>query len=248
MNQTTSGKRNPKWHRDEIILALDLYFQLEPGQIHGRNPAVIELSEVINRLPIFDIRPDAEKFRNPNAVGLKLSNFLAIDPNYHGKGMESFSKLDQAVFYEFNHKRDELARIADTIRQTVANPQLRRKLYEIQEEPEEELLEFREGRVLYKLHKYKERDSKLVLLKKNQHLKKYGALDCESCDFNFQVKYGDLGKGYIECHHQIPLYQYEGIQQTRLEDLALVCSNCHRMLHRGMDTLSVGDLRRLILR
>ncbi|OOG73803.1 HNH endonuclease [Algoriphagus sp. A40] len=246
MNQTTSGKRNPKWHRDEIILALDLYFRLEPGQIHGRNPAVIELSEVINRLPIFDIRPDAEKFRNPNGVGLKLSNFLAIDPNYHGKGMESFSKLDQAVFYEFNHKREELARIADTIRQTVANPQLRMKLYEIQEEPEEELLEFREGRVLYKLHKYKERDSKLVLLKKTQHLKKYGALDCESCEFNFQVKYGDLGKGYIECHHQVPLNQYEGIQQTRLEDLALVCSNCHRMLHRGMDMMGVSKLREII--
>ncbi|MCE7057976.1 HNH endonuclease [Algoriphagus sp. AGSA1] len=246
MEEKTQAQRNPKWHRDEIILALDLYFKLEPGQIHGRNPAVIELSEVINRLPIFDIRPDMEKFRNPNGVGLKLSNFLAIDPEYHGKGMQSFSKLDKLVFDEFNGKKNELARIANTIRATVANPQLRMKLYEINEEPEEALLEFREGKVLYKLHKYKERDTKLVLAKKTQHLKKYGALDCESCDFNFQVKYGDLGKGFIECHHQTPLYQYDGIQETRLDDLALVCSNCHRMLHRGMDTLSVGDLRRMI--
>ncbi len=28
--------RNPKWHRDEIILALDLYFKIDPGQIHAR--------------------------------------------------------------------------------------------------------------------------------------------------------------------------------------------------------------------
>tara|TARA_R110002020_G_scaffold61545_3_gene165510 strand:- start:989 stop:1732 length:744 start_codon:yes stop_codon:yes gene_type:complete len=246
MEEKIPAQRNPKWHRDEIILALDLYFKLEPGQIHGRNPAVIELSEVINRLPIFDIRPDADRFRNPNGVGLKLSNFLAIDPDYHGKGMQSYSKLDKVVFDEFSAKRNELSRIANTIRATVANPQLRMKLYEINKEPEEALLEFREGRVMYRLHKFKERDTKLVLLKKTQHLKKYGALDCESCDFNFQVKYGDLGKGFIECHHQIPLYQYEGIQETRLDDLALVCSNCHRMLHRGMDTLGVGDLRRLI--
>jgi len=33
--------RNPKWHRDEVILALDLYFKTEPGQIHARNPEVV---------------------------------------------------------------------------------------------------------------------------------------------------------------------------------------------------------------
>ena len=71
--------RNPKWHRDEIILALDLYFRLDPGQISARNPAIIELSKVLNKLPIHEERPDSVKFRNPNGVGLKLSNFLAID-------------------------------------------------------------------------------------------------------------------------------------------------------------------------
>lgn len=44
--------KNPTWQRDELILALDLYFQLEPGQIHGRNPQVEELSELLNQLPI----------------------------------------------------------------------------------------------------------------------------------------------------------------------------------------------------
>ncbi|WP_181566710.1 hypothetical protein [Aequorivita sp. CIP111184] len=68
---------NPKWHR-EIILALNLYFKLEPGQIQARNPAIIELSEVLNKLPIHEGRPNSVKFRNPNGVGLKLSNFLTI--------------------------------------------------------------------------------------------------------------------------------------------------------------------------
>lgn len=43
--------RNPKWHRDELILALELYFRVEPGQIHARNPAIIELSRTLNALP-----------------------------------------------------------------------------------------------------------------------------------------------------------------------------------------------------
>ena len=34
-------KRNPKWQRDELILALDLYFRLEPGQIDARNPLIV---------------------------------------------------------------------------------------------------------------------------------------------------------------------------------------------------------------
>jgi 5-methylcytosine-specific restriction enzyme A len=247
MTDKIPAQRNPKWHRDEIILALDLYFRLEPGQINHSNPAIIELSEVLNRLPIFKERPDEVRFRNPNGAAMKLGNLLAIDPNYHGKGLKGGGKLEKVVFEEFRNKRGQLGNIASTIREAAANPDLSLKLYQIPEEVEEEQMEFREGKVLYRLHKYKERDSKLVLLKKTQHLKKYGALDCESCDFNFQVKYGDLGKGFIECHHQIPLYQYEGIQETRIDDLALVCSNCHRMLHRGMDMLSVGDLRRMVL-
>jgi 5-methylcytosine-specific restriction enzyme A len=35
--------RNPKWHRKELILALDLYFKLEPGQISSLNPEIIAL-------------------------------------------------------------------------------------------------------------------------------------------------------------------------------------------------------------
>lgn len=70
--------RNPKWHRDEIILSLELYFRTEPGQIHARNPEIIQLSKTLNKLPIHSIRADAAKFWNPNGLSLKMSNFLAI--------------------------------------------------------------------------------------------------------------------------------------------------------------------------
>src|SRR5690606_40837895 len=62
--------RNPKWQRDELILALDLYFDLEPGQIHARNPDVIALSDTLNQLPIHGNKREFEKFRNPNGVSL----------------------------------------------------------------------------------------------------------------------------------------------------------------------------------
>lgn len=74
--------KNPKWHRDEVILALDLYFKLTPGDMHARKEEVIELSTLLNKMPIHDVKPVNLKFRNPNGVGMKLTNFLAIDPNY----------------------------------------------------------------------------------------------------------------------------------------------------------------------
>ena len=35
--------RNPKWHRDEVILALDLYFDDELGSVDASNPKIIAI-------------------------------------------------------------------------------------------------------------------------------------------------------------------------------------------------------------
>ncbi len=239
--------RNPPWHRDEIILALDLYSRLEPGQINAKNPEIQELSRLLNRLPIFEIRPDEVKFRNSNGVSLKLSNFLAIDDTYHGKGMQSFSQLDKKVFEEFESDSSRLHRVANSIKSIAADPNLPNQLYLIPEDDEGENFEVQEGAVIYKLHKFRERDSKIIELKKKQEFNKFGRLLCEACEFDFNIKYGELGFKYIECHHKTPLSNFSGTSQTTIDDLALVCSNCHRMLHRSIDTLNVDSLRRLIV-
>jgi 5-methylcytosine-specific restriction enzyme A len=238
--------RNPKWHRDEIILALDLYFSPDRGSIDNNNPKIIEVSKILNALPIFPERPDEQRFRNENGVTLKLSNFLSFDPNYKGKGMTRSSKLDKIVFKEFQHDRDQLHNIASEIRKVVEDPILRSKVYEIEDDEETRNDTVLEGQVIYKLHKVRERDISIVLLKKKQALSKQSKLICEACVFEFEHFYGELGKGYIECHHRTRLANFSTTTTTSLEDLALVCSNCHRMLHRRIDTLTVEDLKMLI--
>lgn len=47
--------RNPKWHRDETILALDLYFNQNRGSIDKSNPNIIHLSQILNSLPVVDL-------------------------------------------------------------------------------------------------------------------------------------------------------------------------------------------------
>ena len=58
--------------------------------------------------------------------------------------------------------------------------------------------------------------------------------------------YGDIGKGFIEAHHLNPLGERDGEQVTRKKDVALVCSNCHHMLHKGDPVLRLDSLKAMI--
>ena len=231
--------RNPSWHRDEIILALDLYFKHDGGRLSKDHPEIIDLSELLNSLPIHSSRPDINKFRNPNGVYMKLMNFRSVDSAYKGKGLSSLSKLDRLIWEEFSHDVSGLNRLAENIKK--ANVQLSDPNNYIDDDEDIG----REGRILYRLHRVRERNSSLVKKAKEIALKKDGTLNCAVCGFNFSRIYGDLGHGYIECHHTKPISEYSDVSETKLSDLVLVCSNCHRMLHRNREALSVNELREI---
>ena len=75
-------------------------------------------------------------------------------------------------------------------------------------------------------------------------------LSCCVCGFNFEDTYGELGKNYIEVHHNKPLHSNdEEIIPDPKTDLDCVCANCHRMMHRKKDRiLSISDLKNIIER
>jgi 5-methylcytosine-specific restriction protein A len=235
--------RNPKWHRDEIILALDLYFDKNLGPIDASNPKIIALSEVLNTLPLFSHKPEKLTFRNPNSVTLKLANFRALDASYVGKGMQSYSRLDSDVFIEFSSDVSRLNSIANQIKLVVKDDKLRSDITFIGDDEISGLDIVMEGQVLYRMHKLRERDKKITEAKKKKVLKELGELKCEACSFNFEVAYGRIGTGFIECHHLIPLSEFEVNKETKLEDLALLCSNCHKMIHRDLSITSIKEFK-----
>jgi 5-methylcytosine-specific restriction protein A len=100
-----------------------------------------------------------------------------------------------------------------------------------------------EGRPVYRTHLLRERDKKIVELKKNLVLSKQGVLKCEVCTFDFESVYGKRGENYIECHHINPLSDTSSGQKTKLDDLALLCSNCHKIVHRYKPWISIDELR-----
>jgi hypothetical protein len=94
-----------------------------------------------------------------------------------------------------------------------------------------------EGAQVLRWHLERERNPLLVKKKKDQFAAVHnGRLFCEICGFDFSRQYpAILGDGFIEVHHLAPLSQAKQARRTTLEDLLLVCSNCHRMVHRSTD-------------
>jgi 5-methylcytosine-specific restriction protein A len=77
-------------------------------------------------------------------------------------------------------------------------------------------------------------------------MKRHGKLACEACGFDFAIHYGDRGNGFIECHHIKPVADIVEGQTTHIDDLVLLCSNCHRIIHRRRPWLSVIALKDLM--
>ena len=69
-----------------------------------------------------------------------------------------------------------------------------------------------------------------------------GRLPCEACGFNFFEVYGEIGRDYAQVHHLKPLSDRTKPSLTKLGDLAVLCANCHVMVHRGTYVRSLKEL------
>ncbi|WP_306395179.1 HNH endonuclease [Telluria beijingensis] len=77
-------------------------------------------------------------------------------------------------------------------------------------------------------------------------IRRWGTICCV-CDFDFGAVYGELGEGFIHVHHLNPIASIgEEYELDPENDLRPVCPNCHSMLHRRKDTLSIEELKALL--
>jgi putative restriction endonuclease len=95
-----------------------------------------------------------------------------------------------------------------------------------------------EGRARLRIHLRRERSRKLIKAFKAS----LSNFTCEACGTDMEAVYGALGAGYIEAHHRTPVSHLKDGDKTKLADLAALCPNCHRIIHRN-DLMSVADLR-----
>jgi 5-methylcytosine-specific restriction enzyme A len=96
-------------------------------------------------------------------------------------------------------------------------------------QPQASILEVRK----YAYHRKVERNRTAA-----HHAKKFHGTRCQVCDLDFAERYGDIGKGFIEAHHLRPIATLEEgvpVKYDVAADFAVLCSNCHRMIHRFAD-------------
>lgn len=92
--------------------------------------------------------------------------------------------------------------------------------------------ELRLGFVLHRRREAKLRRKKLLAAQYENN----GALICEvpGCGFDFKARYGAIGEGFAHVHHLTPLSESAPTgRNNSLKDLAVVCANCHAMIHVG---------------
>lgn len=85
------------WTRDELILAMNLYYKTPFGKLHNRNPEIIQLAKLIDR--------------TSSSVAYKLVNLASLDPSLQARGIKgavNASKLDRAIWNEFYEHWDIL--------------------------------------------------------------------------------------------------------------------------------------------
>jgi predicted HNH restriction endonuclease len=114
---------------------------------------------------------------------------------------------------------------------------------------EKQKTSYREGKRLLRLHLTTERNQKLVAdAKKAWKRENKDDIRCSVCSFSFREMYGKIGDGYIEAHHKYPIHLLKTESSCGVDDLVPVCSNCHRMLHRKVITLTIEDLKNCLSR
>ena len=100
-----------------------------------------------------------------------------------------------------------------------------------------------EGRLLIRIHAYKERDRAFAARAKKYYRDKNGGwLKCEACGLKPIDLYGPDGERCIEAHHKIPIEELQPDSITRVDEMAMVCASCHRIIHSTKPCLPVSQV------
>ncbi len=174
--------RSPKWQRDELILALDLYLRHRAPPPGKGSDEILELSNTLNRLAEYLGIPREGKYLSPNGAYMKLMNFRRFGPEYTRDGRVGLTrggKDEKAVWAEFADHPARCHEVAEAIRSAIESP----GIPSAPMGPEDDAEEAEEGRVLTTLHRRRERNWKLVTAKKAKVMREKGKLVCEVCGF-----------------------------------------------------------------
>ena len=161
-----------------------------------------------------------------NGTEARWEHFVKVDWKKDYPKIRLVLGADQLIVLELDKER------VDKIREMESKTRKEIKVIEVEE-----------GKQYKSEATFRSRNRNLIEAKKTN-----SDYRCEVCDMTFKEVYGKIGKEYIIAHHKNPIGNMKKTAMTTLDDIALVCANCHAMLHTNNPPLSLEKLRNKIKR
>lgn len=202
-----SGTARLNWVWDELVLACDLLVQNDWHELPAEDPRVVELSALLQRLPLHPVGRRGPTFRSPSSVRRKMADIATQHPD-NRRRQTNGNKLDKEVLTAFIEQREEMHLRAEELRSGAFTGAFDR-LPEVNGADEVGVVE---GRLLERRYYARERNPALRAKKIRSAMAEHGCIECEVCGFDFARTYGGHGAEYAECHHAVPLHASGGDQ------------------------------------
>ena len=205
---------NASFTRDEVILALDVLYYSDGQSLSKNSPAIAELCELLQELPIHPREGRPENFRNAMGVSEQLYKFsneqLGVNHNTWKVGTTF-----HAISKEYSGHIEDLHLIAQAIRRNHAY------FKTCSFGNITEMDGFPEGALLSHLHRHIEARDTARLQRADR---------CAICKIAPTEIYrtNDL----LELHLLVPITELDASAKYRPSDYVTVCPNCHAALHR----------------
>lgn len=213
------------WTRKELAIIVAGLHENGWSWIRNTTPKAAELSALLRSASIYPDGPADPRFRSASAIQRKGEDLRTARTTYHAKQTRG-SGLDRVIIADY--EKDPEAVLVEA---AAALIELSEGSAAYLPPTEDDELAVAEGHAIMRTHLARERKPGLRLKKIKSVTNAGLPIACEVCGFDYSQFYGSRGEGYIEVHHRRPLHD-SGPVNTRLVDLALLCANCHRMIHR----------------
>lgn len=221
--------KNVSFTKDEAILALDVLLSSNQERLKPDCKEILELSNLLNELPIIPKEQRSEIFRNCSGICHQLNSFRISSSK--GVKDQNVGTVFYLVAEEYAGRVDELHKVATAIR-------LNRDYFgKIQFGNEVETCGFPEGALLSHLHRMMEaRDGKKVEISER----------CEICHLNLKEVYKPIKDSLMQVHLLVPITELDGEKKYGTNDFITVCPTCHEVLHRYRPWVCKKDCRNIL--
>ncbi|MEI9967257.1 MAG: HNH endonuclease [Terracidiphilus sp.] len=179
----------------------------------------------------------------PPVNGVAAARYGIADSRWRTDFEEKLKRADVPILGDFRLLRSGAAPLESSAEAEEASEEYSAPVENSPTALDGETAEFEEGVRHLAERSFFDRNPRLVEEAKRQYV-----CICQACGFDFVSAYGELGNNFAEVHHLNPLSERLPEERTQeiissVADVAVLCANCHRMIHRRKPALSIDQLK-----